>query len=444
MKRLLGLILVVCLMLGMVGCAGEKETEVSSETNNNETITNEGGKEAVEELVVWCWDPSFNIYAMEEAAKVYKKENPNFKLTVVETPWNDLQMKLTTAVTSGQYNTLPDIILMQDNAFQKNYINYPDAFVDLTDTAIDFEKFASAKVAYSVVEGRNFGVPFDNGTTIMALRADVLDKAGLSVSDFENITWDEFIALGEIVLEKTGQPLMSTTAGSPDMIMQMLQSCGSSLFNEDGSLNIVGNKALVEAMDVYVELVEKGVMVEVNEWDQYIGTISNGTVAGTMNGCWILGSIQATGDQSGKWGLTNSPSLNDIPNATNYTNNGGSSWFITSNSKNPDLAIDFMAKTFAGSVEFYETILPTSGALATYLPAGDSEVYGQPSEFFGGQKIFSDIVEYAGHVPSNITGVYFYEARDAIGVALTNIVAGANLEDEIKSAEETVKFQMGQ
>jgi lactose/L-arabinose transport system substrate-binding protein len=454
MKRVLAILMVLTMVFSLTACSsgGGSKTD-SQDTTATETkddaaatpaATAAPAAEGGNTLTVWCWDPAFNIYAMKEAEKVYQKTNPDFKLNIVETTWEDLQPKLTAAGTSGDYSTLPDIFLMQDNAFQKNYITFPDMFTDLTSSGIDFKQFAPAKVAYSVADGKNFGVPFDNGACITALRTDVLEKAGLTVKDFTDITWDKFIELGKQVKAKTNMPLLSSQAGSPDLIMEMLQSCGQSLFNADGTLNIVDNAALKEAMDVYATLVKEGILVEVNDWDQYIGTLSNGTVAATINGCWIIGSITSTKDQSGKWGITNVPSLNDIPNATNYTNNGGSSWAVSSNCKNVDLATDFLAKTYAGSVEFYETILPSSGALATYLPAGQSSVYSQPQEFFGGQTIYSDITAFAGKIPSNITGPYYYEARDAVGVALTNIIGGADAATELKNAADTVSFQMGQ
>lgn len=93
---------------------------------------------------------------------------------------------------------------------------------------------------------------------------------------------------------------------------------------------------------------------------------------------------------------------------------------MSANSKNYALANDFLAATYGGSVKFYETILFSSGALATYLPAGDSDVYAQPSEFFGGQKVFADITAYAAKVPSTATGVY-YTRRDAVATATTQV-----------------------
>lgn len=398
---------------------------------------------AANELTVWCWDPAFNIYAMEEAAKVYQKDHPDFKLNVVETPWADVQTKLTTAATSKNLDTLPDILLMQDNAFQKNVISYPDAFKDLTGDGIDFSQFPKAKTAYSVVGEKNYGVPFDNGAAIAAYRTDVLKEAGFTEEDFTDITWSKYQSMGEEILAKTGKPLLSCTAGESDLIMIMLQSAGGSLFDEAGNPSMVGNDKLKKVMETYVSLVKSGVLVEVNDWDQYVGTMTNSTVAGTINGCWIMASIQTAEDQSGKWAITNIPMLEGVDGASNYSNNGGSSWAVTAGSKNPELAADFLSKTFAGSVPFYETILPKSGALATYLPAADSKVYGEPQEFFGGKPVYAQITEFASKVPSNNTGVYYYEARDAVATAITNVVSGADIEAEIKTAEDTVKFAMG-
>lgn len=59
-------------------------------------------------------------------------------------------------------------------------------------------------------------------------------------------------------------------------------------------------------------MVDKGILVEVNDWDQYIGTINNGTVASVVNGCWITSTIQAQEDQSGDWGVTTMPRLDKL------------------------------------------------------------------------------------------------------------------------------------
>ena len=155
-----------------------------------------------------------------------------------------------------------------------------------------------------------------------------------------------------------------------------------------------------------------------------------------------MGSIRAAKDQSGKWAVTNLPKLAGVGEQTNYSNNGGSSWAVNAGSKKKDLAVDFLAKTFAGSTELYDNILP-SGALATWLPAGGTEAYAEKVEFFGGQQVYSLLTDFASKTPKNNTGVYYYEARDAVAAAATNIVAGADVDSELKTVQDTINFAMG-
>mgnify|MGYP000932172868 FL=1 len=421
MKKRLSLLVLCILVLSLLG---------STTAMANPTIT------------VWAWDPAFNIYAMNEAAKIYNEIAPDVQFDIVETPWDDVQTRLTTAVMAGQTGSLPDIMLIQDNALMKNAMDFPGTFADLTNSGINFGLFADFKVGLTSVDGKNYAVPFDNGAAINALRVDVLEEAGFTLADFTDITWSDFIAKGKVVLEKTGKPLLSVVSESPDLVMMGLQSAGTWMFDEEGNVFLAQNAALKEVIEVYVELVKSGVMVQVNDWEQYISSFTRGTVAGTMNGCWIIGSIVQPEDQKGLWGITNIPRLESVPNATNYSNQGGSSWVVRADSPNRDIAIDFLAKTFAGSVQLYETILPSSGALATYLPAGDSEAYGVPHEYFGGQAIYSDITQYAARVPQVKYGVYNYEARDAVGVAIAKVLAGLDIDSALREAEETVKFLM--
>ena len=437
LRKLLALAVIAPLSLALAACSGGTGATTAATSN---TTTAAGGPKSGT-LTVWCWDPAFNIYAMKEAAKIYAKDNPDVKVNVVETPWDDLQTKLTTLAQSQETKQLPDIFLMQNNAFQKNVINYPDLFRDYSKSAVDFAQFPEGVAAYSTVEGVRYGLPFDNGTAITALRTDVLKEAGLTIDDFTDIAWSDFIAKAKQVKAKSGKALLSGMAGSSDTIMMMLQSAGASLFDDKGNPTISGNQALLKAISVYQELVQTGVFVQVNSWDEYVGSFVNGNVAGTINGVWIMGSIQTAKDQSGTWAVTNLPKLDGVTGATNYSANGGSSWAISANA-NYELASDFLAKTFAGSKTLYETILPSSGAVANWLPMADSPVYAAPQPFFGGQPVFSKVLEFSKQVPSNNTGVYYYEGRDAVSAAITKILNGTDPNTALEEAQKTVEFAM--
>ena len=398
----------------------------------------EGGDET---LTVWCWDPNFNIYAMQQAEKIYQADHPNFKLDIQENVYSDIETKLITAANSGDYSTLPDIFLMQDYSYHKNVANFPDVFTELTDSGIDFSQFSAGKLADSTVDGKKYGVPFDNGATIMAIRSDIVEEAGLTTDDFNNITWSQFMELAKTVKEKTGTPMLTTSGGS-ELVLEMLQSAGNSPI-VDGEVKIADNEVLAKAVETYAELVNEGYMTEYTDWDKYIASMNNGEAAGVINGCWIMSSIQAAEDQSGKWTIVDMPALDDVEGATNYANCGGASWAVSSNCKNTELAYDFLNSTFGGSVELYDDLLVNAGAIASYLPAAESDVYQEASEFYGGQKVYADIVDYASKVPAFDCGAYYSDVRSALTDVVTNVVQdGADVAAELQNAQDTVEFNI--
>lgn len=417
MKKLLAVLVALTLVLSMSAVA----------------FAAEDGK-----ITIWTWDPNFNIASMKIGAEMYNADHPDVEIEIQEVASEDIETAVAQAAVAGNLDTLPDIMLCQDNSFQKMVSNYPEVYTDITDM-YDFEGFGEAKQAYSIIDGRHYGIPFDAGTVVAAYRTDYLEEAGYTIADLTDITWSQFAEIGKAIKEKTGKPVFCTQAGSGDWILIMVQSCGASMFTEDGAVNLKDNPAITEAITVYADLVKEGVILETNSWDEMIGTLANGSVVGTFNGCWILGSIMATPDQAGKWDITNLPALEGVEGATHYSNNGGSSWAITQGT-DVDLAIDFMQ--CYRNVDFYNAILPTTSAIATFAPAKEAPNYAAVNEFMG-SPVFATIIEYGMNVPSNITGAYYYDARNAMATAITNYINGADLASELATAEDTVNFAMG-
>ena len=433
-KKVLSMLLVAAMSVSVFAGCGSK-------TDSKNDAKNDASQE--ETLNVWCWDPNFNVYAMKQAEKIYQKDHPDFKLNIQEKVYSDIETALITAAESKDYSTLPDIFLMQDYSFHKNVANYPGIFTELTDSGIDFADFSAGKLADSTVDGKNYGLPFDNGATIMAIRKDMVEKAGLSVDDFKDTTWSDFMEKAKKVVEANNVPMLTSSGGS-EIVIEMLQSAGASPM-VDGKVNLVDNKALKKAIETYKQLIEEKIMVDYTDWDQYIASMNKGEAAGVIQGCWIMSSIQAAEDQSGNWAIVNMPKLDGVDGATNYANCGGASWAVSSNCKNTDLAFDFLKSTFGGSVALYDDLLPNAGAIASYLPAAESDVYNETSEFYAGQAVYKDIVEFAGLVPGIDYGAYYSDIRSALTDAITNVVQnGADIDGEIKNAQDTVEFNIGE
>lgn len=446
-KRLVNMLLSVALLLTTIsGCGMPSNSAESTEAGEmNEATQNNTADTVMEEkITVWCWDPAFNINAMNVAGEIYRQEHPDFELEVVEISASDIYQKLATSAAAGTTDEeLPDIILFDDSLIAQVAVAFPDALLDLTDSGIDFTTFAESKVECSVVDGKNYGVPFDSGAAIAAYRTDILAEAGYTIDDFTDITWSEWIEKAEVVKKTTGKSLLNGL-GAYNQVSVMLKSCGGGYFDKDGNLNIAENEKIQKICEIYLEMLDKGVYQEEVGWDTYVGNINNGNVAGAMNGCWIMSSIQMAEDQNGLWAVTNVPRVDEVDGATNYSSQGGSTWAVTSACKNVDLAVDFLNSTFAGSTALYDEILPTV-AIATWIPAGESDAYMQPVEYFGDQPVYSMIVDYTTQVPSSVINAYDSSARNAVCTAITNTAySGADLMDELQSAEETVGFEMEQ
>ena len=416
MKKLLSLLLAMALILGITGALAETT------------------------LTVWCWDPAFNLYAMEEAAKVYKEINPDVTVNIVEVLSADLETRQTAALSANQTDTLPDILLMQDNSGRRFLDTFPGAYFAM-DGLVDYDNFASYKIDKFSVDGKRYSVPFDNGVAATFVRTDYLEKAGYTLKDLTDITWDQFIEIGKKVKEATGQFMLVTQAGYADFVSMITQSADVWFFDDEGK-PIINSSPVIKAMvETIVKLRESGIVKEAVDWSEYIASFNNGSAGSTIQGCWIIGSIVLAKDQEGKWGVTNIPRL-DVEGALNYSSQGGSSWVVPATSPNKELAVDFLSKTFGGSVDFYQTILQSSGAIATYLPAAKGEAYAQPHPFFGGQKVFEDLMGYSAHVPLVKYGVYNYEARDEIVNAIEAISNGATVEQALNDAQSAVEFIM--
>ncbi len=429
MKKLLISVLVALTVVATVFAGGASESQSASSQDSNT-------------LTVWAWDPNFNIAALRAAEALYQQDHPDFSLNIVEYVYNDIQTMLITAAEAGNLSTLPDIFLMQDYQFHTYANRYPEVFTSLNDSGIDFSQFTAGKTADSNVNGNQYGVPFDNSTTIFAIRKDIVEEAGFTVEDFMDITWDQFIEQARVVKEKTEHPMITISGGS-EIIIEILQSAGSGSPVVNGELNIADNEVLYKAFEIYKTMYDEGILVDYTDWNEYIASMNNGVTGGVIQGCWILASIEAAADQSGLWRIVNIPRLGDVEGATNYANIGGSSWVVSGNA-NTELAIDFLRSTFASSTELYDQVLAENSVIASYLPAADSELYGSQVEFYGGQSVYADIVEFAGNVPAIDYGNWYNEIRDALNVALTNIVQnGADIRSEMQAAEDTARFNIG-
>lgn len=442
MKKLWTTLLVTSIGLNLVACSSGATTPIAESKEGttasaDKNIENDKEKEKV---TVWAWDPAFNIAVMKEAESRYEAENPNVDIEIMDFAKTDVEQKLHTNLASGSKDGLPEIVLIEDYNAQKYLQSYPGAFYDLTGK-ISHEDFAPYKVDVMRLEDKIYGVPFDSGVGGLYYRKDIIEEAGYTVSDLDNITWDKYIEIGKAVKEKTGKYMLTLDPNDGGIIRLMLQSAGSWYFDAEGNPNMKNNEALKEIVALYAEMMNSGIAKPTAGWSDFVGGFNSGEVASVVTGAWITPSVMSEASQSGKWVIAPTPRLN-VENAVNASNLGGSSWYVLSDASNKDIAVDFLNKTFGSDIDFYQTVLKNIGAIGTYLPALTGEAYEEASEFFGGQSIYSDFATWINEIPSVSYGLYTWEADSVLMTEMMNVLSGAPIEEALKNAEEQVMQQV--
>ncbi len=70
-------------------------------------------------------------------------------------------------------------------------------------------------------------------------------------------------------------------------------------------------------------------------------------------------------------------------------------------------------------------------------------MYQEGVPFFNGQPVYSVIVEMGAHVPIVEQNDFHYTCRTAVGNAIQDVLAGADVKEALKNREEELRFAMG-
>ena len=431
-KKLASILLAATLSLGLVACGSNGgSTGKQDEDSKSKKIT------------IWAWDEAFNIVAANKAKEIYKKENPDAEIEVVTMAQDDIVAKLNTSLSSGSYEGLPNVVLIEDYKIQGYLTAYKDEFADLSSVAKK-DDFAEYKTGVNYIDGKLYGVPFDSGVAATFYRTDLIEKAGYTKEDMQNLTWEKYIEIGKAVKEKTGVAMCTLDPSDIGQIRMMLQSAGAWYTDADGKVSIADNQALKDSIKVYNELVKSGITKQTADWDQFVGAFNNGEVASVVTGCWIGPSIKKAEDQSGKWAIAPFPKMASNSKSVNASSIGGAGWYVLKNVGNTDMAKDFLGKTFASNADLMNDLADSITLVSTLNKAAQASNYSKPNEFFGGQEIFADFAEWTGKVPSVNYGLHTYAIEDIMTEAVQAIVNGADIDSTLKTFQGQIESAVAQ
>ncbi len=337
--------------------ASKNESSKTSQTDSNNT-------EETKTLTIW--DATDNP-AMAAAAVKYEKENKGVKINIVSSGHTELS-SLKTAIAS---QTAPDIIVM-DHVYL--------VAAGTQGFLLDLTKYGANNIKSKFMEscwnasghgGKIYGLPFDANTICLMYNKEILNAANTKVPT----TLDEMKSASAAVKTKYGNSKYAFTAsfGSSNKNFAAFQFFfwlwrnGGEVLNADYTKATFNSQAGVDALNALAELYKSGYVSE--EYDQ--NGFLNGGVGMMENGTWLLEDI-TTSANKGKYGVALMPELKKgVPQ---YSGLGLYCYGVTSGSKNPELAYDFIAE-FCTTDNYQLTYCKSQGRIPSLLSAQKDSYY---------------------------------------------------------------------
>lgn len=114
--------------------------------------------------------------------------------------------------------------------------------------------------------GEIYGLPFNRSTPIIYYNLDLLKKAGIPMGKLPT-SWDELAALLQFYRNRTGQPPLGLAGTWFEWIFEsFVYQNGGSLANEDNTRVNFNSPPVVQTLEFWQQLRQKGLMARVRDW----------------------------------------------------------------------------------------------------------------------------------------------------------------------------------
>ncbi|MGX1793940.1 ABC transporter substrate-binding protein [Microbacterium sp. NPDC055312] len=370
-------------------------------------------------ITIWSWDVAAT--ALERLGAEYEKKHDGVTIDVVDIGYDNAYDKISVGLQAG--TGLPDMITLETDRNQSYLSQFPQGFTDLSpvlgDAKDDFDPFKWD--TGTDADGKLRMAPWDSGTVGLFYRTDYFDAAGIDPASI--VTWDDMVTAGETIKAKTGKTLLTADLSDGGPFFMLLQQQGQGLFDENGDITVNTPEA-VQTLTLLQSMQQKGLIKNAKGWDASVTSAKDGDSAVTPEAVWWIGTLEGEAPElSGTYGVRDLPVFEKGGAAT--SNNGGSGLAIPTQAKNPQLAADFMEFVLADA-DNQASMMQQEGLFPSYLPALESDYFQQPSEYFGGEKVFQIFAELTTQIPS----ITFTSDQSVATDAVSNAVAAAVLNGE--------------
>jgi len=368
--------------------------------------------EEPEGIEFWVITPSHRD-AYVERVEQWNRDHSNAFFAMRLLHFSAAEQRMLSGFLSG--TPMADMLETHEGIYPKAFLGPIEkvGFLDITDRLHAeglYEQINEPSFSTMTSRGRIFGLPHDVHPVLLAYRADLVEAAGIDVSQIE--TWDDYFRVMHPLMEDhdgDGRPdrylLNLSELMAPQLALLLLQNDGV-LFDEDDSPVFASERNARTLATIMTWIVgPQRVAIEVS------GSISGGnrqhlegTVIGNLMTDWQLGGWKIEIPQiAGKIKLMPLPAFERGGRRTSVW--GGSMIGINKRSTHIEACWE-MAKTLYTSAEVAEQTWRRTNILSPVKALWDEPFYHEPDPFCGGQRVGTLYIQAAPNVPVRSSSSY--------------------------------------
>lgn len=351
-KKVVSVLLCMAMAVSVLaGCGGGSDSGDKSSSSDGaaeDTASSDGmtqGKNTFvdggTDLSLWTFQ-ELHVGFYTEMADLWNEQNPDnpINLTVTTGESHSLQSKLLVACQAGEGTPdIADIEVGYYGSFLKD-----DYLLPLNDVVEPYkDDIVMSRVEMYGKDDNWYGIDFHLGASVCYYNMDIMNEAGVDPADI--VTWDDYYAAGEKVLEKTGKPMCAVETSDLFLPQLMMLEKGVQYVDEDGQPNI-DTKEHADVIAFIRKMIDAGICeiapggyFHSEEWYRHL---NDGGVASLAMPLWYMGRFtDYCPDLEGKMAIYEIPVWNE--GDTREVLQGGTGTSVLKFTENEELAKEFIA-----------------------------------------------------------------------------------------------------
>jgi arabinosaccharide transport system substrate-binding protein len=394
------------------------------------------------ELEFWTFVDNHADFLIQRA-EAFNAENDqyNILLRTSSAEYAPMHDRLLIALQSGTgAPDLADIEIGRFGTFLRGDIPL-HPLTDVVDRHRD--QLVEERLAPYQLDGVEYGIDYHLGAFVMYYNADIMEQAGVDVDEI--VSWDDYIAAGQQVVENTDAMMTTVEVTAPMTVMGLMKQNGGGVYDQNNQL-ILDSPANAEALQLVSDMVHVHGIAEPSPGGQhhdptYFEAFNAGEYASVWMPQWYMIRFKdQMPDTEGKILVRPLPEFE--PGGFISTMGGGTGTAITNQIDDEKLDA---AKQF---LEFAKLTYDAQVSLWTDLgfdPFRD-EVYedpalAEPDPWFADEPVMANLQEMFDRLAPEYTGPRYPEAVTQLAevVAFEVIEEGADPASSLATATETVR-----